>query len=304
MTQIALPPWASEVRAAPARSKRELRVFASHEIGIDPATESFEYLRQRYIRANPKVVNGLQQANGNCSGHLPSQTFDALSDVSPKVWADVCAGQKREFQDADRLTEIAAGKVTYHLRQPLCSEVEPQQTRTWTFSVLPLSPRFVGVGDSINDARRNFMNSIHFAFQSLVRLRPFQMSPGQQTDWELLQRVIDVDAYWASVPLVLFENGVVSKASTDGWEVAWLDGDRQELISVDQAPTDFVALEAGNWFEALVERDAITHEIQQIRHVRGTQPPATMTPDEIRIWLQSLPTAESLPRSPTTLAGL
>jgi hypothetical protein len=123
------------------------------------------------------------------------------------------------------------------------------------------------------------------------------MNEKQQTDWQLLESVIDLDRYWESVPVTLLEIGVVTKITVDGWEVVWLDGHRHERISVEQTVAEFAAFQAGQWFEALVERQPKTFALRKLRYVRPTDSLREMTEEEFQQWLGSLPSGQDLPKS-------
>ncbi len=165
-------------------------------------------------------------------------------------------------------------------------------------------PQFIGKGDSIAAARRDFLNQIHSAFQSLVRLRPFQMNETQRVDWQMLESLIDVDRYWDSVPVALLETGVVSSDTADGWEIVWLDGERRELIPSERTLPEFAAFKQGQWFEAIVERQPRTYTLQKLRYVRPIEPIREMSEEEFRQWVDSLPSGEDVPKSGTDWATL
>ncbi len=221
-------------------------------------------------------------------------------NLKPVLWNTLAEEAEREFEQADRkVVDLPVGPVTYQLRRPLKAHISPSADHGWEFSFDQFEPRFIGKGDSIAAAHRDFLNQIHSAFQSMVRMRPFQMDNTQSADWQMLESLIDVNRYWDSVPVALLETGVVSGITADGWEIVWLDGERRELIPIERTHPEFAAFKEGQWFEALVERQPKTYQLQKLRYVRSIEPIRDMSEDEFLQWVDSLPRGDDVPKSGT-----
>lgn len=305
----ALPGWVKEVRREKQRRRRIARkwtISIQHHVQFEPETVTFDELRRQIWRAIPSVSQALAENEFPvaCRPKILSRAFDDLSDVSQLLWQGLCDEAKRESGRAEKVVDLRVGPVTYHLQRALKLQVTPRADHAWEFAIEQFAPRFVGVGDSISSAKRDCLNRIHGAFQSLVRLRPFRMTEQQRSDWELLVKLIDVDKYWDSVPLTLLEVGFVSEWKADRWVVVWLDGRRAETVTVEQTPPEFAAFQPGQWFEALVEREPRSYALRKLCFVRTTEPLREMSESELRQWLDELPSGENLPKSGSEWATL
>lgn len=302
------PTWVNKV----SRTKRKKSVSCKQTICVEhstkfaPDTDTFHEFRSQVFRATTTLASALVKRDFPEAEKrsILSNFFDRLYDLGPQLWNEVCAEAKREFERSDRVVDLDVGAVTYQLRSPLKALIAPSADHAWEFSLDHFAPRFVGKGASIAAAHRDFLNKVHSSFQSLARLRPFQMNETQSADWKLLEKLIDVNAYWDSVPVTLLEIGVVSAITADGREIVWLDGERRELIPIERTPPEFAAFEEGQWFEALVERQPKTYQLQTLRYVRQIEPIREMSDDEFRQWVHSLPPGDDVPKSGTEWATL
>lgn len=310
--ELVIPAWAKKVtnvqprRRAPRAKPATSVVRMEHEIEVEPYTATYTEVRDQVWRATPRVGQVLKALGLSKAQYRKSLTdaFDKLDDLGPQLWKQLCAEAEREFERTDRVTQFPIGPVTYQLRDPLKAQIAPSDNQGWEFSVDQFRPRFVGKGASIASAQRDFLNQVHAAFQLLVRRRPFQMDEAQRTDWQILERLIDVDAYWDCIPVTLLEIGVMSAITDAGWEVIWLDGERKEIIPIERTLPEFAALQPEHWFEALVERQPRTYELKKLRYVRPIEPIQAMSPDEFRKWIDSLSNGEDVPKSGTTWTDL
>ncbi|MEX0702016.1 MAG: hypothetical protein WD069_07965 [Planctomycetales bacterium] len=272
-----------------------------YDFEYDLDAVSFCELRLRLWDAIPKLLSALEEqhfvCSDNCRQHLTVVLFDKLTDFGDAHWTDLCVDAHRHLEQAGKLTHLDVGKAQYALRGPRAIHVDPVADHEWTYTVEGFSPRFVGRGESIDASRKDFGVMVHKAFQMLVGLRPFRMTPEQHSDWRILEDAIDVDAYRASVPLTIIEVGVVTAAGSDGCTVKWIDGDREEHVRFEEAPPEFAALSSGQWIEALVERQAIDYSLNAIRFVRNTEALEVMDAEECDRWIRTLPSDDSLPRS-------
>jgi hypothetical protein len=304
-----LPGWVKEVKRAKQRQRhirRRRTISVQHRVEFEPETGTFGELQRQMWGAIPSISQALEENEfpAACRPKLLSRVCDVLSDAGERLWQELCDEARRESGHAEEVVDLRVGPVTYHLQRALKLQVAPRDDHAWEFTLEQFAPRFVGVGDSISAARRDCLNRIHSAFQSLVRLRPFRMTEQQRSDWELLVKLIDVDKYRDSVPLTLLEVGFVSEWNADRWVVVWLDGRRAETVTVEQTPPEFAAFQPGQWFEALVEREPRSYALRKLCFVRTTEPLREMSDSELRQWLDELPSGESLPKSGSEWATL
>jgi hypothetical protein len=304
-----LPGWVKEVRRAKQRRRRISRrrtISVQHHVQFEPETVTFDELRRQIWGAIPSISHALEENEfpAACRPKVLSRTFDDLSDMGELLWQKLCDEAQRESGRTEKVVDLRVGPVTYHLQRALKLQVKSRADHAWEFAIEQFAPRFVGVGDSISSAKRDFLNRIHSVFQSLVRLRPFRMTEQQRSDWELLVKLIDVEKYWDSVPLTLLEVGFVSEWNADRWVVVWLDGRRTETVTVEQTPPEFAAFQPGQWFEALVEREPRSYALRKLCFVRTTEPLREMSESELRQWLDELPSGENLPKSGSEWATL
>lgn len=287
------PSWATESvstdrsdRTVPFRFRR-----VEHDVEYDPSSETFSELRDKVWHAIPKCEVMLRSTGID----LPKQkrlivdTFDALTDCSEDIWNGLVREALNAFREADLIPVIEVGSVKYVLKRPIRVMLKPVLDHEFEISSDLLPDVLVGRGLSIEQAREDFMIQVHREFQSLVRLRPHKRNEEQTRRWTALTDVIDVDRYWDETPVVLMEVGHVESVTVEGYQLAWLDGDRRETVSLKLAPPEFAALCQGDWFEALVERHATTKNLQAIRFVKPIEPLSVMSENELREWFASLP---------------
>jgi len=323
--QIDLPKWAREVapvgrntgggeapvwslvparieEVAPDRrdaGRRDEAPAWTLRIEIDTETVTFSEIQDRFLGLIRRVASQLEEEDlsGEDMTRILVRVFDTLSDIRDSLWEGICDRAMRAFKHGSKIRELRYGSTTYPLRQSLQAQVFPAEEHRWTYSAEGIADRYVGNGDSIASARSDFLRKVHAAFQSLVQLREFQMSDEQLSAWRPLERLLDVEKYWESVPLTLLEVGLVLECDDDGRHVVWFDGHRTEYVPLDHAPPDFVALCKGSWFEALVAREPQTHTLRKVRFARRTSPLREMSEDELQLWLDGLPSGESLPQA-------
>lgn len=300
--QSATPHWVKKV----SRAKRKRTVECEHPIEFQSDTVTFQELRSKVWDATSTVASALEGLGVPAADKwkLASNVFDQLDDLGPKLWRDLCAEAAKEFERSNKVEELSVGSVSYQLHSPLKAHIAPSADHGWEYSVDRFSPRFFGKGDSIAAAQRDFLNTVHSVFQTLVQMRPFQMDDAQKADWKVLDELIDISQYWGSVPVTLLEIGVVSAVTPEGREVVWLDGERKELVMIGRTLPKFGAFGEGQWFEALVERQPESYELQKLSYVRPIDPVREMSDDEFRQWVESLPTGDDVPKSGTDWATL
>lgn len=304
---ITPPNWVKKVSVAKRnRNVKCEQAICEHPIEFESETVTFHELRSKVWGATSTLASALQSLGVPEADRwkLASDVFDQLDDLGPKLWKKLCAEAEREIERSERVKGLDIGPVCYQLRNPLKAYIAPSSDHEWEYSLNRFSPRFVGKGASIAGAQRDFLNTVHSSFQSLVQKRPFEMDDEQKADWEVLEALIDIDQYWDSVPVTLLEIGAVSAETSGGWEIVWLDGERTELVTIERTPPEFAAFGVGDWFEALVERQPKTYQLRKLRYVRTIDAIRELTADEFRQWVTRLPTGDDVPKSGTDWASL
>ena len=262
----------------------------------DPVTESYQDFRSRWFANLGVVIEGLEESEmGEESRRaIGAELFDHWYDYTGPVWASTgeIVAQHRET-----IHELRSGDALYSLRQPVRGAAKAASSGRWLFEVEEFSPTFVGEGASVAEARTDWRQAVHAAFQSLVRLRPLRMSEEQKQEWDVLKRLIDVEHYWRTTPVRLRELGFVSGVRRGPCQITWLDGMLVEDVTLEQMPRESAGFAQGQWFEAIVEREPDTHALRRVTYVQPVDPLPEMSEDELKTWYQSLRSADSLPPS-------
>lgn len=197
--------------------------------------------------------------------------------------------------------EFRVGDIWYRFRPEYGVPLESDQDSDgkWTFGSVDEPLRFLGHGQSREAAAENWRNQIHSRFQQLVRKRPFRMAEDEKADWAILSRLIDVEHYWKTTPIMQQETGWVSRIQSGICEFTWLGSETTETVSLEHVPPEFAGFGEGQWFEALVERKRDDYSLNKVIHARPIDPIKEMTDEEMKEWFSSLPTTETLPKSDT-----
>lgn len=290
-----LPPWAKGGNFVGPR-KHTVKFFAQFDFDFDEG--DYNSFRLQYLSLVRPVNEAIEDVPELRDTDLPQrrvQVFDSVDDQAKITWDAVAkaVGPKA-------IETIHIGAAEYRLRRPSFANATPTEDRTWEFHVEAFEPQFVGRGNSIAEAKSDFYLLIHSTFQSLVRVRPFRMTEEQISKWNILETAIDVEEYWGTVPVTLRELGIVSLSQRGSRQVLWLDGKLTEEINVDQVPAEFFSFAENQWFEAIVEREPVSHKLRRLIYVQQVDPVRQLTEDERRKWFDSLPGSDSLPKSDLT----
>jgi hypothetical protein len=154
--------------------------------------------------------------------------------------------------------------------------------------------KYIGKGDTAEEAFWDLRDSIHADYQQLQRKRPFEMSEEERTRWSDLAKAIDILDYKMTTPLVVREIGQVSYGKISRpHRIKWITGENY-IIASDKVPGDLMACRPSEWIEAVVKRDPVNNqvlEIESISRMRFRIP----TDTEIRKFWDNIPSA-NLPR--------
>lgn len=164
------------------------------------------------------------------------------------------------------ISELAVGNTVYPLRSKLNGSYYRSEKQ---LHVSPLSPTFIGEGDSAREAISDLNRKVHVAFQELIYKRPFEMNTEDRKAWKLIGDVIDVTLYRNRTPILVRQFGVIlyqQRSYPTG--IRW-DNDFREDIDLEQvAVNDFVTYKHGQPIEAVTERHPLTRELISIPFIR------------------------------------
>jgi hypothetical protein len=194
------------------------------------------------------------------------------------------------------LSEIQVGETMYRLRKPVQGLFISNRGRGWEFWVGGFAPSFVGQGSNAEESFDQWRDQVHETFQQLYGKRPFEMNSDEQSQWEILQNMIDVVGYQNETPLLVRQLGHVTQARPEPRQITWTDG-RKETVRLDVMPGEFAAYKPGQWFEAIVERDPLTWHLRRVRYVQRTATLRRLSQALLASYWSSLPTTKSLPES-------
>jgi len=192
----------------------------------------------------------------------------------------------------DTKRAIKIEDAVYPLRAPITGLFEV------TYRIDKFGPLFIGMGSTDEEAYQDWCNQVHSTFQTLYRKRPFEMSRDAAAKWDVLCKLIDVDDYRSRMPVVTNQTGWISEASTRWHEVTWWPSEHRERIDFERMPGEFADFKKNQWFEAIVERDRQTWELQKGRHVQPIEPIPPMDDDEAARQLAGAKPISELPEAP------
>lgn len=163
------------------------------------------------------------------------------------------------------LEEVTVGQARYCFKCPLKGRFDISDS---SFRVDFFSPTIIGFNYMPSQARKDWETMFHVVFQELSALRPFEYTPKQIEIWNLMEKYVDIEAYHNSTPLMMTQIGRICEVTRTPYKypktITWLDNLRESVPPMNVIPDSFVTLKLGQYFEAKVERNRLTGEIQQI----------------------------------------
>jgi len=201
-----------------------------------------------------------------------------------------------EAQKQARHNTIEIGGTIYPLASPMTPHFKSVPNGQVELRDKSFGPCFVGTGGTPDEALANLHEQVHVAFQRLYRKMEFEMSAEELAQWAILASAIDVREYTARLPLVLKQLGRVSRVQPSPSEIIWAD-DQVDRIALAELPSDFARFEPEQWFEAIVERNRVTGQLQRVSYVRPIRRFEPMPDERAEKFWEQLPTTASLPES-------
>ncbi len=193
------------------------------------------------------------------------------------------------------LSELRIAGVSYPLQKPVQSRYIPVAGE---FLVEGFSPQFIGRGATYNEAKRDWLISVHSACQDLMTKRPFEMSANDLQKWKVISSRIDVPTYRNQTPIQTHQFGRVR------WDVRpypskihWESGEI-ESISLDQVNCpDFVTYKPNQPVEAVVERDPLSFRLIRIVSIERRPEPSRLSKKDEAMLLDSIGSSSTLPKT-------
>lgn len=194
------------------------------------------------------------------------------------------------FSGTVPLSQVKLRDVCYKFRTQLLGRYLPTDLQGLEFVVDDFGSTFIGRGGTRKDARSDWEEQIHAAFQRLIRMRPFEMTDDDEKRWHLLEDQIDVPMYRRTTPTRMRQVGRANYCRTSrprgiNWANGWKDD-----VNLTDMPAAFAALKPNQWFEAVVLRDPISGRLRQVLHIDPIKAPRPMSDSEQSKFFASLPT--------------
>jgi hypothetical protein len=227
---------------------------------------------------------------------------DMGQDVVPYVYRvrdDLleAAAPRSYFSGEHPIRRLRIGTTEYRLRRPMTGRAYPATGSAVEFIVEDLAPHIVGMGMTASAAFEDWRLKVHAHFQQLLALRPFEMSAHDREVWRALNSVIDSAQFRRSIPVRMRELGRVSyKRLWYPCSIRWASGGADD-VSFDVVPPEFPSLRAGQWIEAICERDPLTGRLLRVTHMERVPEVRMMSRTQQDDYWESLPTSESLAES-------
>jgi DNA-directed RNA polymerase subunit alpha len=194
------------------------------------------------------------------------------------------------------LSRLEYGESIYQFNHTSKAVASLTRNGLCVLTVDPIGPRFTGRGKNVEEALEDWGQQIHVAFQTICKKDAAFRTKNEHKDWQILTKLIDVNNYIQTAPFVTRRLGRVSKVPPAGHEIEWLDG-RSEEVNLKIMPPEYATYSAGQWFEAIVDRDPVSGVLRKVRYVQCTPALAPLDAEQLNEFWRKLPTTAGLPKS-------
>lgn len=169
----------------------------------------------------------------------------------------------------ETLRSLQFGNTIYRFSQEIdLNNIRDYKTGDWSCWSSEIESSIVGKGDTSLTAIEDFKNQLHTIFQRLYRKRPFEMDKQERNQWQRLISVIDVHNYRTTTPIVVQEVGQVSFGKiARPYRIKWLTG-HNYIIDPSKVSPELMSMKPGQYVEAVVKRDSVTHKELEIISVK------------------------------------
>ncbi len=204
---------------------------------------------------------------------------------------DVAMSRETSTSGGEFLKDIRFGGTSYKCPSGMRLYYQFSELR-WQCWARELGAICVGEGETIKDAREDWLKRFHAEFQRLYSMRPFEMTAEDADTWQSILNTVDVVEYRLHLPLSLSEIGCVRyRKMPYPSQIYWIDG-RREKFSLNQVPGELAGCKPGQWIEAIVEREPQSGMLRKIVHVQRIPSPVPENAASIRAAWEKMPTAE------------
>ena len=245
--------------------------------------EAFEKLHSA-LDQEPRALPSVPPA------HVAQELADAGIDSRPVI-ASVEEAVWREDVKA-----IRVGGAVYPFKRPLTGRFG-KKAGGKTFSIEEFGQKFVGEGETPEDAKRNAYEQIHMVIQRVLATPEANRTSEQRNQWELISRFVDIASYERQRAVKPVWRGVVMQAAPGSWRVKWSRSGKEECVPLEKMPEEFAAYRPGDWFEARVAYDPGGERLLYVHEVWAVDPAEEMSPEEADQLWQAIPKADDLPKS-------
>jgi hypothetical protein len=190
--------------------------------------------------------------------------------------------------DTERIVEVIVGQARYRFKTPHAGVFDLWEG-VYHVGGLP----YQGHGAGRASARKAWNECFHVRFQELYAKRPFEQTPEEKAEWEMLMSVVDVYDYTNATPMRRRSLGmIVSKR--DRMKIRWANG-RSVALDYGSIPPDTAGFPPGRWVEAIIEEDPITGRILRLSEVTPVAAPRAAGSKALEGFIDSLPGSAALP---------
>lgn len=220
-------------------------------------------------------------------------------EATTEFWGTRDAVWSRDLLYCDPMRQFVEsftiGDVYYRVLRQLPALYEPPMGgRQGRFIAAPLSPDFVGNGDTLEAAREDWQLQIDFAIQRFLAMQDFEFTSDQRRQRRVLSRYFDLNEIRYSQPLKVRAYGELVSQYPRPIRVRWVDGTKNTLTR-QQISSEMVGFVVGQPFEAVVERNPRTWELIRIQAAFRTTGLPSVSADEAAELLQNVSSTRNLP---------
>jgi len=192
----------------------------------------------------------------------------------------------------DRISRIQVPNgPMYYLKQEVDSVSFPAQDG-WCFCVPKLSDLMYGHGDSPVTACLEWISEVHSQIQSLLTLRPFQMSDSERQQWFKFQDIIDLGKYLSETPYECRESGCITRKQGLKVFFEWRGGRKEEIdMGICRVPHVLAGIALYRPIAVLLKRERSTNAICEVLSVERVNLADSSVPDLPLHNLDDLPDA-------------
>jgi hypothetical protein len=187
---------------------------------------------------------------------------------------------KREMATLQRpdqtitLDSLRVGEAVYPFVRPrraVFSFVPGRSRGTLRMDGLPR--RFVGHGSRLASALHDLSARVHVAFQQISAKQDFERTAAENRVWRDLTKVIDIEKYNASLPIVMQRMGQLADIDGTNYTIRWHDG-TEETIGLEATPAAFASLKVGDAFDAVAVYNSASQALSRVQElsVRPSSP--------------------------------